>query len=91
MLTFSTKIKLLEAYLLDIGTSYSDEFKIDILFYFDCFKQAQPDDIRYKFLANLHTKTDICSWVDNLISRIIIKYNEDEEQLSDFIFLQING
>lgn len=36
------------------------------------------------------SKEEIKNWVDNLTSKIVIKFNEDEEQLSDFIFYTLN-
>ena len=43
----------------------------------------------FRFLNELHAIESIHLWVDNLTSNIVMKYNEDEEQLSDFIFLYI--
>lgn len=90
MLKFDDKITILKAYLTDIKDTYSDSFKTDILFYFDEFENLQVNDLKLNFLKNLKSKEEIKNWVDNLTSKIVIKFNEDEEQLSDFIFYTLN-
>lgn len=89
MLKYEDKIEILKKYLLDIKDNYSDSFKTDILFYFNEFENIQ--NIDFKFLNKLKSKEDIYSWVDNLTSKIVMKFNEDEEQLSDFIFYTLNS
>lgn len=88
MLKFEAKIKILKTYLSDIKDNYADSFKTDILFYFNEFEDVQNLD--FKFLKELTSKEDIHNWVDNLTSKIVMKYNEDEEQLSEFIFYALN-
>ena len=39
----------------------------------------------------LDSKEEIHNWVDKLTSKIVVKYNEEEEQLSDFIFYAVNS
>lgn len=87
MLKLKDKIEILKTYLYDIKDNYADSFKTDILFYFNEFEDIQNMDFR--FLNELHAIESIHLWVDNLTSNIVMKYNEDEEQLSDFIFLYI--
>lgn len=89
MLSYDDKIRILKNYLLDIrDENYADSFKTDILFYYNEFENVQTTD--FKFLNGLNSKDDIHIWVDNLTSKIIMKFNEDEEQLSDFIFYLLN-
>lgn len=83
MLNFYQKIKFLESYLSNIGTSYTDGFKTDILFFFDDFNISNP---RFNFLHNFKTESEISEWVDSLISQIVLKFDNEHEQLSDFIF-----
>ena len=89
MLNHEDKVKVLKAYLFDSKESYADSFKTDILFYFDGLDTIKEDNTKLNFLENLNSKQDIHNWVDNLTSKIVMKYNEEEEQLSDFIFYQI--
>lgn len=89
MLSYEDKIKILEEYLLDIRDNYADSFKTDILFYFNEFEDIQKNT-DFKFLNKLNSKEDIHNLVDNLTSKIIMKFNEDEEQLSEFIFYALN-
>lgn len=88
MLSYEDKIELLKASLLNIRDNYSDSFKTDIFFYFNEFADIQNTDL--KFLNELNSKEDIHNWIDNLTSKIVMKFNEDEEQLSEFIFYAIN-
>ncbi|HTO15893.1 MAG TPA: hypothetical protein VLZ83_08980 [Edaphocola sp.] len=88
MLKLEFKIEILKSYLVDIQDNYADSFKTDILFYFNQFENI--NNIDFKFLSVLNSKKDIHNWVDNLTSKIVMKFNEEEEQLSDFIFYSIN-
>lgn len=88
MLSFTDKISILENYLLEVNDNYADSFKTDILFYFNEFEDVQTDD--FKFLKKLNYKEEIYLLVDDLTSKIVLKFNEDEEQLSDFIFYELN-
>lgn len=44
----------------------------------------------FQFLNRLDSKEEIHSVIDHLISKIALKFDEDEEQLSDFIFYALN-
>ena len=90
MLSFEEKVLTLKSILYKINNNYVDSFKTDIIFYFDEFANAQENDIRYYFLKNLTSKNEIENKINNLISFIILKFNEDEEQLSDFIFIYLS-
>lgn len=89
MLKQKDKIAVLKEYLYDKQDNYADSFKTDILFYFNEFEDNRNFDLR--FLNELNSKEDIHIWVDNLTSNIVMKFNEDEEQLSDFIFYVLNS
>lgn len=90
MLSYEDKIDILETYLSDIKDNYADSFKTDILFYFDSFNNIEENNGKLRFLKKLKSKQDIENWVDKLTSKIIMKYDADEEQLSDFISYEIN-
>lgn len=90
MLSFNEKIELLKNYLEDIKDNYADSFKTNILFYFDEFEDIDESDLKLKFLNRLNSKEEIHSWVDNLTSKIVLKFDEDEIGLSDFIFYEVN-
>lgn len=88
MLNFVVKIEILKEYLSEIKDNYADSFKTDIFLYFNEFEDIKNKD--FKFLEELKSKEDIQNYVDNLTSKIVMKFNEVEEQLSDFIFYALN-
>ena len=88
MLNFAEKIEILKEYLSEIKDNYADSFKTDIMLYFNDFEDVNSED--FKFLSELKSKEDIYKWIDKLTSKIVMKFNEDEEQLSDFIFYALN-
>ncbi|HMY24237.1 MAG TPA: hypothetical protein PLL59_10280 [Chitinophagales bacterium] len=85
MLNFADKISILENYLLQINDNYADSFKTDIALFLGEFDNKNSN---LNFLNNLSSKIE--NWINNLISKIVLKFNEDEEQLSDFIFYALN-
>jgi len=88
MLNFAEKIEILKEYLSEIKDNYADSFKTDIMLYFNDFEDVNSED--FKFLSELKSKEDIYKWIDKLTSKIVMKFNEDEEQISDFIFYALN-
>lgn len=82
MLSFIEKAEILKTCLEDIGESYADSFKTDILFYFGDFEEA---DLRLKFLEQLNSKKEIEDWVERITSKIVLKFNEEEESLGEFL------
>lgn len=88
MLNLAEKIEILKEYLSEIKDNYADSFKTDIMLYFNDFEDFNSED--FKFLSELKSKEDIYKWVDKLTSKIVMKFNEDEEQISDFIFYALN-
>lgn len=90
MLNINDKIEILKEYLLDIKNNYADSFKTDIIFYFNGCNDIDVDDARFRFLENINSKEEIHKWIDDLTSKIVMKYNEDEMNLSDFIYYSTN-
>lgn len=86
MLSFNDKIEALKSYLSDVKDNYADSFKEDICLHFNHFEDVQDQD--FEFLEQLNTIEEIHTWVDNLTSRIVMKFDEEHEQLSDFIFYE---
>ncbi len=83
MLNPIEKISLLENCLNETETNYADSFKNDISIYLGSF-DIQNSNLN--FLNNLSSKAEIENWVSKLTSRIVLKYNQECEQLSEFIF-----
>lgn len=83
MLSLTDKIKILESCLSQNDYSYADSFKTDIVIFFGDFVVQNPS---LNFLEKLSSKKEIVCWVTNLTSRIVLKFDEENEQLSDFIF-----
>lgn len=88
MLNFADKISILENYLIQINDNYTDSFKTDIALFLGEF---EIQNYNLNFLNNLSSSIEIENWVNNLTSKIVLKFNEDEEQLSDFIFYEVNS
>lgn len=82
MLSLTDKIAYLENYLNSIQDNYADSFKTDILFFFDEFNDRNQ---QLGFLNKLESFVEIENWVDRLTSRIVLKFDEDTEQLNDFM------
>lgn len=88
MLSFKEKISYLEDSLDKIGESYADSFRTDILFFFDDFDSENPD---LHFLNNIYSLNGIEDWITKLTSRITMKFDEENEQLHDFIYDYVNN
>lgn len=83
MLTLEEKISHLETFLSQPEVNYSDSFKSDILFFIDDFSTSNTI---LSFLNNFKTYIEIEDWVDKLTSRIVLKFEEENEQIQDFIY-----
>jgi len=81
MITKAEKIAHLETCLHD-GGSYADRFKADIAIVLGDFDTTNT---QLDFLDGLTSKEQISDWVNRLTSRIVMKFDEESEQLSDFI------
>lgn len=87
MLSFLDKTTILDNYLSQNDDNYADSFKTDISIFLGEF-EIQNSNLN--FLKNLSSKEEIENWVNKLTSKIVLKFNENEEQLSDFIFYALN-
>lgn len=81
MLSFDQKIKLLHKYLL-IEETFADSYKCDIMIWLG---ELTPENANLDFLKTLANEEDIKKWVYKLTSRIVMKYDEEFDQLSDLI------
>ncbi|QOG02841.1 hypothetical protein [Flavobacterium sp. MDT1-60] len=83
MLSFNKKIQHLENYLSRPNENYADSFKEDIVMFIDDFTNQNK---LLSFLNNINSLEEIENWVDNLCSRIILKFDSEGEDINDFIF-----
>ena len=83
MLSLTEKISYLENCLNETQDNYADSFKTDISTYLGDFDFQNSN---LNFLNNLSSKEEIENWINKLTSRIVLKYNEESDQLNDFIF-----
>ncbi len=84
------KINYLEECLSVSSDSYADSFNTDIGFYFNGFEDIEENKDLFHFLEKFDTKEEIQNWLDVLKSNVVMKFNEDEESLSDFIYYYMN-
>jgi hypothetical protein len=87
MLSFEEKISILENYLLQKSDSYADSFKTDIAFFLGEFEKQNSN---LNFLNKISSIEEIENWVNNLTSKIVMKFDEENEQLTDFLFYALN-
>jgi len=83
MLTLNEKIQHLENYLSQPNKNYADSFKEDIVMFIDDFTGQNKI---LSFLNNIHSLEEIEIWVDNLCSRIVLKFDSEGEEINDFIY-----
>lgn len=83
MLTFEEKIIYLEKCLNKNEGNYYDNFKKDIIIFFDEFNIKNE---RLNFLNNFVSLTEIDIWVEKISSRIVLKFDEESDQINDFIY-----
>jgi hypothetical protein len=83
MLTFEEKIIYLENSLNKTEGNYYDNFKEDIVIFFDEFSTKND---RLNFLNNFVSFNEIDKWVEKISSRIVLKFDEESEQINDFIY-----
>ena len=50
----------------------------------------ENQNTKLNFLENLSSKQEVSVWVNNLTSKIVLKFDEENEQLSEFIFYTLN-
>lgn len=83
MLSFNDKIQYLENYLSQPNENYADSFKEDILMFIDDFTDQNE---LLLFLKNINSLEEIENWVNNLCSKIILKFDSKGEDINDFIY-----
>ena len=83
MLSLDEKIIYLENYLTMPTKNYADTFKEDIVMFLDDF--TNKNELLY-FLNKLNSFEEIENWANNLCSRIVLKFNYEEEHINDFIY-----
>jgi hypothetical protein len=82
MITKAEKIAHLETCLRE-GGSYADSFKADIAIVLGDFDTTNT---HLDFLDGLMSKEQISEWVNRLTSRIVMKFDEESEQLGEFVY-----
>ena len=82
-MTFIQKIHHLENHLNKVEENYDDSFKQDITMYFN--EDFSEENQELNFLNNLNTKEEIETFVDNLTSQFVLKFDEKQESENDFI------
>ena len=83
MLEISDKIKVLKDELCIISDNYADSFKADIFIFINDFELTNPI---FSFLNNTKSKIEICNWINKLTARIVLKFDEENEEINSFIF-----
>jgi hypothetical protein len=83
-LTQKDKIIILKNYLLKEKENYADSFKEDIIIFFD--EDFSTNNLNLKFLHKYNTEEEIEKWVDKLLSRFVLKFDDENEQENDFIY-----
>lgn len=83
MLTFEEKILYFENSLNKTEGNYYDNFKQDIIIFIDEFNSKNN---RLQLLNNLASFEEIDAWIERLCSRIILKFDSENEQINDFIY-----
>lgn len=83
MLSFEEKIIYLENSLSKTAGNYYDNCKEDIVVFFDEFHVKNE---RLNFLDNFDSFIEIDNWVNKISSRIVLKFDEESEQINDFIY-----
>lgn len=79
---FTQKTAHLEKFLNESEENYPDSFKADIIAYFDTFEIENKD---LSFLNLMDTFEEIENWITKLMSRIVLKFDEESESINDFI------
>lgn len=83
MLNLTEKISYLESYLSKPNENYADSFKEDIIMFIDNFNEENKHLL---FLNAMNSLEKIEKWVDNLCSRIVLKFDLEQEEINDFIY-----
>lgn len=79
---FLQKIHHLENYLNKAEENYADSFKQDIAIYFN--EDFSEENQELNFLHTLNTKEEIETFIDNLTSHFVLKFDKSQESENDF-------
>jgi hypothetical protein len=82
MLTFQDKISYLEISLNKIEENYADSFRNEIIYFIEEFDVKNEC---LQFLNNLVSFKEIDNWIEKLTSRIVLKFDDESEQINEFI------
>jgi len=90
VMTRSEKAEILKNYLSQEPENYRDTFKTDMYLFFN--EDFTRDNPRLKFLDSFENKNEIENWVDVVASQIVLKFDEEFEEVGDFIgeFIKLN-
>jgi hypothetical protein len=83
MLNLNQKIQHLENYLSHANENYADSFKEDIVIFIDVF--TDQNELLF-FLNKINSLEEIENWVENLCSRIVLKFDPEGEEINDYIY-----
>jgi len=83
MLSLAEKISYLEKSLNRTDKNYADSFKCDIIFFFGDF---DLENNLFAFLSKLESFDEIENWISKLTARTVMKFDEEHEQMNDFIY-----
>jgi hypothetical protein len=81
---YSKKVDVLESYLKEPSQNYRDSFKTDLYLFFN--EDFTEDNPLLTFLNTLESPGEIIQWVDRVTSYIVLKFDEEDEQLDDVIW-----
>jgi len=89
-MTRSEKAEILKNCLSGSPENYRDTFKTDMYLFFD--EDFTMDNPFLKFLDSFENRNEIENWVDVVASQIVLKFDEEFEEVGDFIgeFIQLN-
>lgn len=83
MLSIEEKISYFENSLNRKEENYADSFKGDIINFFDEFN---VNNSLLFFLVKFESFNEIENWISKLTSRIVMKFDEEHDQINDFIY-----
>ena len=82
-MTLPEKIEYIEQLLNQTEENYADNFKADIVMFFD--DNFSKENLQLQFLDNLSLKQEIKNWVNKTTSRFVMKFDAGFETENDFI------
>lgn len=88
MLILEDKIIYFEISLNQKQENYADSFRSDIINFFAEFNSKNP---LLQFLDKIESFGKIDDWISKLTSRIVMKFDEEQDQINDFIYDYLNN